>query len=69
MKQVLWFIKTYVTFVVLYVLQKPFFLIVEKASATEGADHIFSDMPAVIPLRIQHRISLHMVRRYHCWRL
>lgn len=48
MKQVLWFIKTYVTFVVLYVLQKPFFLIVEKASATEGADHIFSDMPAVI---------------------
>lgn len=48
MKQVLWFIKTYVTFVVLYVLQKPLFLIVEKASATEGADHIFSDMPAVI---------------------
>lgn len=48
MKQVLWFIKTYVTFVVLFVLQKPLFLIMEKASATEGADHIFSDMPSVV---------------------
>lgn len=48
MKQVLWFIKTYVTFVVLFVLQKPLFLIWEKASATQPVEQLFSEIPAVI---------------------
>ena len=33
MKQILWFVKTYITLVILFVLQKPLFLILEKGAA------------------------------------
>ena len=48
MKQIIWFVKTYATFVVLFVLQKPLFLFLEKGSATQPVDNIFTDLPAVI---------------------
>lgn len=48
MKQILWFIKTYFTFVILFGFQKPFFMILEKASATQPIDNIWSEMPTVI---------------------
>ena len=48
MKQIIWFVKTYATFVVLFVLQKPLFLFLEKGSATQPVDNIFTEMPAVI---------------------
>jgi len=48
MKQVLWFIKTYVTFVILFMVQKPLFLLLEKASASQPVDNLWSEMPAVV---------------------
>lgn len=48
MKQIIWFVKTYATFVVLFVLQKPPFLFLEKGSATQPVDNIFTELPAVI---------------------
>ncbi len=48
MKQIIWFVKTYATFVVLFVLQKPLFLFLEKGSATQPIDNIFTELPAVI---------------------
>ncbi len=48
MKQIIWFVKTYATFVVLFVLQKPLFLLLEKGSATQPVDNIFTELPAVI---------------------
>lgn len=48
MKQIIWFVKTYATFVVLFVLQKPLFLFLEKGSATQLVDNIFTELPAVI---------------------
>lgn len=48
MKQIIWFVKTYATFVVLFVLQKPLFLFLEKSSATQPVDNIFTELPAVI---------------------
>lgn len=48
MKQIIWFVKTYATFVVLFVLQKPLFLFLEKGSATQPVDNIFTKLPAVI---------------------
>lgn len=48
MKQILWFVKTYATFVALFVLQKPIFLILEKGSAMQPVDNIFSEIPVVI---------------------
>ena len=48
MKQILWFVKTYITLVILFVLQKPLFLILEKGAATQPVDNILIDMPAVI---------------------
>ena len=48
MKQITWFVKTYATFVVLFVLQKPLFLFLEKGSATQPVDNIFTELPAVI---------------------
>lgn len=48
MKQIIWFVKTYATFVVLFVLQKPLFLFLEKGSATQPVDSIFTELPAVI---------------------
>ena len=48
MKQIIWFVKTYSTFVVLFVLQKPLFLFLEKGSATQPVDNIFTELPAVI---------------------
>lgn len=48
MKQIIWFVKTYATFVVLFILQKPLFLILEKGSATQPVDNIFAELPAVI---------------------
>ena len=48
MKQILWFIKTYFTFVILFSIQKPFFMILEKASATQPIDNIWSEMPTVM---------------------
>lgn len=35
MKQITWFVKTYFTFVVLFMIQKPIFLVIEKGSATQ----------------------------------
>ena len=62
MKQILWFVKTYATLVVLFVLQKPLFLILEKGAATQPIDNIFADMPAVIwhglPLDLSDRKSV-----------
>lgn len=48
MKQIIWFVKTYATIVVLFVLQKPLFLFLEKGSATQPVDNIFTELPAVI---------------------
>ena len=48
MKQIIWLVKTYATFVVLFVLQKPLFLFLEKGSATQPVDNIFTELPAVI---------------------
>ena len=48
MKQIIWFVKTYATFVVLFVLQKPLFLFLEKGSATQPVDNIFTELPVVI---------------------
>ena len=48
MKQIIWFVKTYATFVVLFVLQKPLFLFLEKGAATQPVDNIFTELPAVI---------------------
>lgn len=48
MKKIIWFVKTYATFVVLFVLQKPLFLFLEKGSATQPVDNIFTELPAVI---------------------
>lgn len=48
MKQIIWFVKTYATFVVLFVLQKPLFLFLEKGSTTQPVDNIFTELPAVI---------------------
>lgn len=48
MKQIIWFVKTYATFVVLFVLQKPLFLFLEKGSATQPVENIFTELPAVI---------------------
>lgn len=48
MKQIIWFVKTYATFIVLFVLQKPLFLFLEKGSATQPVDNIFTELPAVI---------------------
>lgn len=48
MKQIIWFVKTYATFVVLFVLQKPLFLFLEKGSATQPVDNIYTELPAVI---------------------
>ena len=48
MKQIIWFVKTYATFEVLFVLQKPLFLFLEKGSATQPVDNIFTELPAVI---------------------
>lgn len=48
MKQIIWFVKTYATFVVLFILQKPLFLFLEKGSATQPVDNIFTELPAVI---------------------
>lgn len=48
MKQIIWFVKTYATFVVLFVLQKPLFLFLDKGSATQPVDNIFTELPAVI---------------------
>lgn len=48
MKQIIWFVKTYATFVALFVLQKPIFLFLEKGAATQPVDSIFAELPAVI---------------------
>lgn len=48
MKQILWFIKTYATFLVLFLLQKPLFILVEKASATQPIDSYFSSALTVM---------------------
>lgn len=48
MKQILYFVKTYITFVVLFMLQKPLFLLLEKGSAHQPVDNIFTTIPAVI---------------------
>ena len=48
MKEILWIIKTYFTFVILFSIQKPFFMILEKASATQPIDNIWSEMPTVM---------------------
>lgn len=48
MKQILWFIKTYATFLVLFILQKPLFILVEKASATQPIDSYFSSSLAAM---------------------
>lgn len=58
MKQIIWFVKTYATFVVLFVLQKPLFLFLEKGSATQPVDNIFTELPAVIWHRLPLDLSM-----------
>ena len=48
MKQVLWFIKTYVTFVILFMIQKPIFLLLEKACTAQPIDHLWTEIPTVM---------------------
>lgn len=48
MKHIIFFIKTYFTFVVMFMVQKPLFLMLEKGSAQQPVDNIFSAMPAVM---------------------
>ncbi len=48
MKQILLFVKTYATWVVLFMLQKPLFLMMEKGAAQQPIDNIFTEMPSVM---------------------
>ena len=48
MKQILSFIKTYVIFVLLFVAQKPLFLLLEKSSTAAQTINIWDNMPRVI---------------------
>lgn len=48
MKQIKWFFKTYITFVLIFMVQKPLFMLFTHASATQPIDNIFSTTLAVI---------------------
>ena len=48
MKQILSFIKTYVILVILFVAQKPLFLLLEKSSTAPQTINIWDYMPQVI---------------------
>ena len=48
MKQILSFIKTYAIFVLLFVAQKPLFLLLEKSSTAAQTINIWDNMPRVI---------------------
>lgn len=48
MKQILWFVKTYITLVVLFVIQKPLFLLLEQGSISGQSDDTWSNLPAII---------------------
>lgn len=48
MKQIKWFFKTYFTFVLLFLVQKPLFMLFTHSSATQPIDNTFSTMLAVM---------------------
>lgn len=48
MKQILWFVKTYITLIVLFVIQKPLFLLLEQGSASGHSAEAWSNLPAII---------------------
>ena len=48
MKQIKWFFKTYFTFVLLFLVQKPLFMLFTHSSATQPVDNTFSTMLAVM---------------------
>lgn len=48
MKQIKWFFKTYITFVLLFLVQKPLFMLLTHSSATQPIDNTFYTMFAVM---------------------
>ena len=48
MKQLLWFLRTYIMLVVIFLIQKPIFLLVENSSASSPVDAIWSSMISVM---------------------
>ena len=48
MKQIKWFFKTYITFVLLFLVQKPLFMLFTHSSATQPIDSTFSTMLEVM---------------------
>lgn len=48
MKQLLWFLRTYIMLVMIFLIQKPIFLLVENSSASSPVDAIWSSMIPVM---------------------
>ena len=48
MRQIIYFFKTYITFVLLFVIQKPIFMLITQASAAQPVDSIWQTLPSVI---------------------
>lgn len=48
MKQLLWFLRTYIMLVVIFLIEKPIFLLVENSSASSPVDAIWSSMISVM---------------------
>lgn len=59
MKQLLWFLRTYIMLVVIFLIQKPIFLLVENSSASSPVDAIWSSMISVMwhGLMLDHAIA------------
>lgn len=48
MAQIKWLIKTYITVLLLFVLQKPIFMLITQSASTQPIDNIFAMMPSVM---------------------
>lgn len=59
MKQLLWFLRTYIMLVVIFLIEKPIFLLVENSSASSPVDAIWSSMISVMwhGLMLDHAIA------------
>lgn len=48
MKQIAWFFRTYIILVVIFLIQKPIFLLVENGLASSPIDNVWTSMPSVM---------------------
>ncbi len=48
MKQIIWFFRTYIILVVVFLIQKPIFLLVENGLSSSPIDNIWATMPSVM---------------------